>query len=155
MDTELERLARVVKQAQHRQFRALDRALRGIGTTLVQWDALRAIAAMPGASAHALAVATFQTDQAFGTLANRLEAQGLLVRTAGEGRRIAHRLSARGEQMLEKADVVADRTRSELYTPLSRADRRVLLDILGRFVEGDEAILALPAKAKGGRRAAR
>lgn len=151
MDSELERLGRAVKQAQHRQHRAADAALNAIGITLVQWDALRAIAAAPGASAHQLAVATFQTDQAFGTLANRLEAQQLIVREAGEGRRIAHRLSPKGEAMLAEGNAVTDRVRRALYAALSEADRRILASLLERILAGDPASLTLPGADKKGR----
>ena len=154
MDHELERLGRAVKQAQHRQHRAADSALNAIGVTLVQWDALRAIAAAPGASAHQLALATFQTDQAFGTLANRLEAQQLIVRNAGEGRRIEHRLSAKGEAMLAEGNLVTDRVRSELYAGITKADRRILAAILERILIDDPANLALPANKKGRSKAA-
>ena len=150
MDHDLERLGRAVKQAQHRQFRALDTALSGIGVTVVQWDALRAIASSPGASAHQLALVSFQTDQAFGTLANRLEAQQLIVRTAGEGRRIEHRLSAKGERVLAEGNVIAERVRNELYARISKADRRTLAAILDRILIDDDAALALPGKNKKG-----
>ena len=151
MDHDLERLGRAVKQAQHRQHRAADTALNAIGTTIVQWDALRAIAAAPGASAHQLALATFQTDQAFGTLANRLEAQQLVVRSSGEGRRIEHRLSPKGERMLTEGNLVTDRVRAELYAALPKADRRTLATLLDRILIDDEAALALPAANKKGR----
>lgn len=136
MTTDLESLGRAVKQAQHRQHRALDAALSKIGTTLVQWDAIRAIARMPGASAHALAIATFQTDQAFGTLANRLEAQGMIRRLPGEGRRIDHRLTAAGERMLADANVVANRVRTDLFTPLSETERQALAALLAKLSNG-------------------
>ena len=151
MDLELERLGRAVKQAQHRQHRAADTALNTIGTTIVQWDALRAIAAAPGASAHQLALATFQTDQAFGTLANRLEAQHLIVRTSGEGRRIEHRLSRKGEAMLVEGNAVTDRVRTELYADISKADRRALTALLDRILIDDPAALTLPRPSKKGR----
>jgi DNA-binding MarR family transcriptional regulator len=152
MDHELERLGRAVKQAQHRQHRAADAALRAIGTTLVQWDALRAIAAEPGASAHRLALATFQTDQAFGTLANRLEAQGMIVRAAGEGRRVEHRLSAKGEAMLREGNVVIQGVRGALYAGLGKADRRALAALLERVLIDDAAAdLVLSGQNKRGR----
>ena len=93
MTVSVEILGRAIKQAQYRHQRGLDTRLREVGTTLAQWDALRAIDRNPGASAHDLAHETFQGDQSFGTLANRLEAQGLIRRTPGRGRRIAHRLT--------------------------------------------------------------
>lgn len=83
---DLEELGRAVKEAQYRHHRALDTRLSAVGTTLAQWDALRAIARTPGASAHELAVATFQGDQSFGTLASRLAAQHLIERRPGRGR---------------------------------------------------------------------
>ncbi|MER7187616.1 MarR family transcriptional regulator, partial [Streptomyces hyaluromycini] len=43
MHDDLQVLGRAVKQAQYRQHRAMDSALSAVGTTLAQWDALRAI----------------------------------------------------------------------------------------------------------------
>jgi DNA-binding MarR family transcriptional regulator len=148
MPTDLEQLGRAVKRAQHRQHRTLDAALAGAGTTIVQWDALRAIAARPGASAHELALATFQTDQAFGTLANRLETQGLIERRSGEGRRIDHRLTKAGTRTLAAANAIATRVRAELFAPLTEADRAALAAVL------DKLDAAHGTKAKGRPKAA-
>jgi DNA-binding MarR family transcriptional regulator len=137
MTTDLEQLGRAVKRAQHRQHRALEAALVRIDTTVVQWDALRAIALSPGASAHALAVATFQTDQAFGTLANRLVAQGMIERKPGGGRRIEHRLTAVGAQKLAQANTIATKVRADLFTPLPETARRELRRILAQLLEDE------------------
>jgi DNA-binding MarR family transcriptional regulator len=128
-------LGRMVKQAQYRQHRALEAALAPVGTTVVQWDALRAIGRNPGASAHRLAVETFQTDQAFGTLAQRLLAQGLISREAGAGRRIDHELTALGKQVLAEAQIVTDRVRIQLFAPLSAEERKVLQGLLGKLLD--------------------
>lgn len=85
MHTDLQLLGRAVKQAQYRNHRALDTALAAVGTTLAQWDALRAISRSPGASARELAAATFQSEQAFGTLVGRLTKQGVVERSPGRG----------------------------------------------------------------------
>src|SRR5919198_2376468 len=119
MHADLQLLGRAVKQAQYRQHRALDSALTTVGTTLAQWDALRAISRSPGASARALAAATFQTEQAFGTLAGRLVAQGLVERRPGHGRRIEHHLTPAGEETLEAGHKVADEVLSECFSPLT------------------------------------
>jgi DNA-binding MarR family transcriptional regulator len=87
MPVELQILGRAVKAAQYRQHRALDSRLASVGSTLAQWDALRAIGRTPGASARELAAATFQSEQAFGTLAGRLVGQGLVDRRPGHGPR--------------------------------------------------------------------
>uniref|UniRef100_UPI00403FF3F9 hypothetical protein n=1 Tax=Streptomyces sp. SS7 TaxID=3108485 RepID=UPI00403FF3F9 len=47
----------------------------------------------PGAGARELAAATFRSEQALGTLAGRLVAQGLGDRCPGRGRRIEHHLT--------------------------------------------------------------
>jgi DNA-binding MarR family transcriptional regulator len=129
---------RLLKRAQYRNHRAADRALGTIGTTLPQWDALRAISEAPGSSAHDLAIVTFQSDQAFGTLANRLEAQGLIVRTSGHGRRVEHALTEDGQRMLEAGSAVtrvaSDRAFKNL-TPDELATLKVLLDRVGEVPE--------------------
>ncbi|MET8076883.1 MarR family winged helix-turn-helix transcriptional regulator [Streptomyces sp. NPDC005303] len=133
MHGELQELGRAVKQAQYRQHRALDGALQAVGTTLAQWDALRAISRSPGASARELAAATFQTEQAFGTLAGRLTAQNLVERRPGHGRRIEHHLTAVGEQVLAAGHKVADEVLADCFSALPDADRATLLDLLQRL----------------------
>jgi DNA-binding MarR family transcriptional regulator len=134
---DLQALGRAVKQAQYRQHRALEGALAAVGTTLAQWDALRAIGRSPGASARELAAATFQTEQAFGTLATRLTTQGLIERRPGHGRRIEHHLTSAGEQVLERGGKVADEVLAACFAALPAADRAALLGLLRRL-NGEE-----------------
>ncbi|GGV44774.1 MarR family transcriptional regulator [Kitasatospora herbaricolor] len=133
MNGELQELGRAVKQAQYRQHRALDSALATVGTTLAQWDALRAIGRAPGASARELAAATFQSEQAFGALVGRLTAQGAVERRPGHGRRIEHHLTAAGERTLAAADKIADEVLATCFSALPAADRATLLDLLRRL----------------------
>lgn len=130
MATDLEALGQLVKRAQYRNHRAMDEALRSVGVSLVQWDALRAIARRPRATGHDLAVATFQSDQAFGTLAARLQERGLVERTAGRGRRIEHSLTATGAAAFRAGEDVAAATLHELFGPLDEAGRRSLQETL-------------------------
>jgi len=125
-------VGRLLKRAQYRNHRALDRALAAVGTTLPQWDALRAIAESPAASAHDLAVATFQSDQAFGTLASRLIAQGLVERSPGRGRRIEHRLTDAGAHLLDDGAVVAAEVTARSFAELSAAELATLHALLAR-----------------------
>jgi DNA-binding MarR family transcriptional regulator len=129
---------RLLKRAQYRNHRSADRALASIGTTLVQWDALRAISESPDSSAHELAIVTFQSDQAFGTLANRLEAQGMIVRTSGRGRRVEHALTAEGKRMLESGLEVTKATSERAFAKLSAAEVTVLGELLERVGEVPE-----------------
>lgn len=137
MHGDLQALGRAVKQAQYRQHRALDTALSAVGTTLAQWDALRAIGRSPGASARVLAAATFQSEQAFGTLVGRLTAQGLVERRPGHGRRIAHHLTPAGERVLTAGHEAADQVLAACFSPLSGADRAALLGLLQRLTAED------------------
>ena len=131
MPTDIEQLGRAIKIAQSRHHRALDGRLRTVGTSLAQWDALRAVAMNPRASGHDLAVATFQSDQAFGTLAGRLEALGLIERRAGRGRRIEHHLTAEGERVLADGRRAAREVLTSSFAALTEADRAQLLHLLG------------------------
>ena len=134
MTNELQKLGRVIKQVQYKHHRILDAELRQLGTTLVQWDALRAIGRSPGASAHELAVEVFQSDQAFGTLANRLINQGLIERKPGWGRRIDHYLTPAGEKMLEAGHPVVNTIFAASFAQLSELERATLSDLLTRLV---------------------
>jgi len=130
MTTDLEALGQMIKRAQYRNHRTMDTALQDIGVSLVQWDALRAIDRMPGASGHDLAVATFQSDQAFGTLATRLVARGLVERSAGRGRRVEHVLTDAGRAAVDAGHRVAAAVLRDLFDPLDEAERVLLLQLL-------------------------
>lgn len=131
-----QRLAQSIKRVQWRDHRALEGALRGVGTTLVQWDALRAISAAPGASGHDLAEATFMSDQAFATLSSRLLRAGLVERRPGAGRRLEHHLTPSGQRMLEAGGAVVDSTVERLFEALDGAERRALQELLDRVLGG-------------------
>lgn len=136
--SERERLARAIKAAQWRHHRALDARMRALGSTLPQWDTLRAIEAFPGASGHDLAQATFQSDQAFGALANRLVAQGLIERRPGRGRRIEHHLTPAGEALLAEGRREALDVFDASFTRLSAAERRQLLALLDKLSDAPQ-----------------
>jgi DNA-binding MarR family transcriptional regulator len=139
MPDELQLLGRAVKQAQYRQHRALDSRLATVGATLAQWDALRAISESPGATGRALAAATFQSEQAFGTLAGRMMALGLIERRPGGGRRIEHHLTPSGEQVLAAGHRIADEVLATCFGPLDETDRATLLNLLRRVTADQDA----------------
>lgn len=134
MLSEVQILGRAIKQAQYKLHRSVDTRLALIGTTIVQWDALRAIENRPGASAHTLALATFQSDQAFGTLANRLEAQGLIERRAGHGRRIEHHLTPAGKETLDAGIAIVEEVVGGVFEGFSAQERTTLLELVMRVV---------------------
>ena len=138
MPTDLLSLGLAIKRVQHRHHRALDAGLIEIGTTLAQCNALRAIASNPDSSSHKLAGLTFQTDQSFGALANRMVERGLIERVAGEGRAILHHLTPEGERMLRAGDVVSERVLAASFASLNKGERRQLQGLLAKML-GDPA----------------
>lgn len=123
-----------VKRLQMKHHRAATAALRPLDVSLVQWDALRHLHAHPGASLHDLAVLTFQTDQAFGTLAMRLEARGLIRRVAGPGRAVRPELTAEGERVYAAGREVTERVVQESFGPLDDEERALLGGMLERLL---------------------
>ena len=133
MTRELARIALRIKRLQARHHRAIDAALAPLGISLVQWDALRHLHENPQASLHELAGLTFQSDQAMGTLAQRMIDRGLLERTAGPGRAVRHRITAKGEQVRMSAQQLVDDVLAESFRPLSAAELQQLDTILDRL----------------------
>jgi len=134
MPNDLLPLGLAIKRVQDRHHRALDAALVEIGTTLSQWHALRAIQMHPDSSSHKLAGLTFQTDQSFGALANRMVDRGLIRRVAGEGRAILHHLTPAGEQMLAAGHEAAARVLAASFAPLAKAERQQLQALLAKLL---------------------
>ncbi len=116
----------------------MDRRLREVGTSLPQWDALRAISTRPNSSAHALAEMTFQSDQSFGALAGRLVERKMIERVAGPGRAIRHRLTPAGEAALRNGYVLVDQVFEASFAPLTSKERDQLYRLLKHaLVEGN------------------
>ncbi len=134
MSVDLQHLGRAVKRLQHKHHRALDARLIEIGTTLAQWDALRAIDQHPESSSRRLAGLTFQTDQSFGALAGRMVERGLIERVPGGGRTLLHVLTREGRAMLARAHAVANEVIAESFAPLSAAERKQLRALLERLL---------------------
>jgi DNA-binding MarR family transcriptional regulator len=127
--------AHALKRVQHRHHTALNAALGQLGLSLVQWDALRHLHENPGASLHALAGLTFQTDQSFGALAQRMIRGGLIERIDGPGRAIRHRLTARGEELRRAGEDLVDEVVERSFAALSTREVETLHDLLGRILE--------------------
>jgi DNA-binding MarR family transcriptional regulator len=120
--SELAPIALAVKRLQVRHHRAIDGALQDIGASLAQWDALRHLHEHPDASLHDIAVLTFQSDQAMGTLAQRMIDRGLITRAAGRGRAVRHALTDRGEAVRTRAQDLVDQALATSFSPLDPAE---------------------------------
>jgi DNA-binding MarR family transcriptional regulator len=116
---EIGEIGRSVKRLQMRHHRALNASLAPLGLTVVQWDALRHIEENPGASQHLLAELTYQSDQAFGTLAGRMIERGLIERVVAPGRAVQHRLTKEGTSQRRRGNEIVARTLKESFSALS------------------------------------
>jgi DNA-binding MarR family transcriptional regulator len=132
--SELAPIALAVKRLQVRHHRAIDGALQDIGASLAQWDALRHLHEHPDASLHDIAVLTFQSDQAMGTLAQRMIDRGLITRVAGRGRAVRHALTDRGEAVRTRAQDLVDQALATSFSPLDPAEVAVLGRLLAKLV---------------------
>jgi len=130
----LEDVALSIKKVQARHHRNLDVRLGHLGISLVQWNALREINRNPGKSAHVLAELTFNSDQAFGTLATRLVRLGFVTRKPGKGRAIIHILTGRGTEMLNAGQEVLQAFLKLSFAPLTIKERETLLALLSKML---------------------
>lgn len=124
-------VALAVKRLQWRHHReGTQRLAAGAGVSLVQWDVLRHLRGNPDASLHALAEATFQTDQSMGELARRMIGRGLLERVDGPGRAVRHRLTDAGVTACETGARIFDGVLDETVGTLTAKERTTLLGLL-------------------------
>lgn len=100
-----ENLGYVLKQAQMALHTAMDAALRPHGLTVSQYSCLELLSRNPGQTNAQLARGTFVTAQSMNDVLRGLQRRGLVARpaTAASGRSRPTRLTARGEQAVEKA----------------------------------------------------
>jgi DNA-binding MarR family transcriptional regulator len=120
-----------VKRLQWRHHREANRRLSArAGLSLVQWDVLRHVHRSPGASLHALATLTFQTDQSMGELAKRMIERGLLRRAEGAGRAVHHQLTEDGLAAYEAGSGIVDEVLSGTIGRLTDQERTELLGLL-------------------------
>ena len=123
-----------VKRLQMKHHRAATEALRPLDVSLVQWDALRHLHAHPGASLHDLAILTFQTDQAFGTLATRLETRGLIRRATSHGRAVRPELTPEGERVYAAGLVLMEGVVQDSFGALDDDERATFGAMLERLL---------------------
>ena len=131
-----------VKRLQMRHHRNINAGLARHGLSLAQWDAMRHVDENPGASLHDLAQLTFQTDQAFGTLAARMIDGGLIERLPGAGRALRHQLTDKGRGLRKTGDKVVEKVLGDSFASLSPAQ-------LASFDKLLAQLLASPAEDEG------
>jgi DNA-binding MarR family transcriptional regulator len=111
--------------------------LAPLDISLVQWDALRHLDENPEASLHDLAQLTFQSDQAFGTLASRMISRGLIERIPGPGRAIRHRLTEHGLELRHAGAKIAARVMAKSFATLTNEQLDQFDEILTKLLNSE------------------
>ena len=127
----------MIKHIQHRNLRLLETKLAPLGISMIQWNTLRTVDRYPRACMHRLAALTFNSDQAFGTMAIRLRKLGLIERLPGAGRATIHGLTPKGRTLLEAGRPLVQEVLSRTFAPLSEAQCALLKGLLGKLVDDD------------------
>ena len=121
----------------------LDRRLRPLGLTRVQWQALFMIArADGGLTQRELADALDIGAPATVALVDRMERDGLVVRSAvpGDRRRKAVRATAASRRLYARIDATAGALRREVLAGLTRDEASTLASLLAKARERVEAV---------------
>ena len=137
MSRSWETLGLMIKHIQHRNFRLLEARLAPLGISMIQWNALRTVDRHPGICMHRLAALTFNSDQAFGTLAIRLRKLGLIKRLPGRGRAAIHGLTPKGQTLLAAGRPLVQEILSHTFAQLSEAECTTLKNLLRKLVDDD------------------
>ncbi|WP_372348289.1 MarR family winged helix-turn-helix transcriptional regulator [Streptomyces sp. KL116D] len=123
----------LLRQVHQRKHREIDAALTPFGLSMSQYVVLLAVAELPEASAHAVAVRTAQTDQSVGATLRTLVETGLVDRADGMGRLYRHRLSSRGKALVQRCEEPVRAKLKEVFAPLSEAEVAQLRSLLERL----------------------
>ncbi|MFF4283372.1 MarR family winged helix-turn-helix transcriptional regulator [Streptomyces kronopolitis] len=111
-----------------------EEVVRPMGLTLGQWTVLRELKRSPGASASELARAAFHTPQSFGSILQQMQADGLVERTAGRGRIVDNRLTAKGRKVADESIARLDAAVSPALERLDQTDLEELLRLAEKLI---------------------
>ncbi len=124
-----------LRRAQVAVFQHFAQAFAALDLTPGQFGALILIRDNPGLSQSALGAALGVDRSTVVPLIDRLEARSLVVRAASPKDRRSHalKLSPAGAALLDQAEATVRRHEAAVTHRLSDAERRTLLDLLGRI----------------------
>lgn len=116
---------------------AFARKVEGRGVTVAEWVLLRVLHGAAPTAPSVLADRLGLTRGAVSKLADRLEAKGLLVRTASESDGRAHTLALtpEGAALVPVLAALADENDAEFFADLTPEEREIIEGALRRIVE--------------------
>jgi len=123
---------------------------REFDLTPVQYAALIAVRTHPGIDATRLSLVIAFDRSTLGSVIERLEAKGLIVRRPGTGdRRVKSlHLTAAGRALLQKVRDAVDRAQERMLKPLKASERKTLMDLLVRLVDLNNEAARVPLRAE-------
>ena len=118
--------------------------------TPVQYAALVAIRTHPGIDATRLSAVIAFDRSTLGSVIERLEAKGLIQRSAGDGDKRVKLLflTASGATLLERVMARIDRAQARILEPLKPADRKTLMVLLIQLVDLNNEAARVPMRAE-------
>lgn len=127
-----DRLGHMVKSLEQELSGAKDAALRPMGLTVPQYQALLVIADTPGISGAELARRCLVTPQTMTTVLGNLTVKGLIERRTvpGQGRAMETTITAAGKRLLGRADKKILEVEELLNGQLTKADQQSLRKLL-------------------------
>jgi DNA-binding MarR family transcriptional regulator len=127
-----DRLGHMVKSLEQELSGAKDAALRPMGLTVPQYQALLVIADTPGISGAELARRCLVTPQTMTTVLGNLTVKGLIERRTvpGQGRAMETTITAAGKRLLGRADKKIVEVEELLSGQLTKADQQSLRKLL-------------------------
>jgi DNA-binding MarR family transcriptional regulator len=116
------------------------------GVTPVQYAALRAMAINPGIDQRTLAGKIGLDASTLGGVVDRLEARGLLSRSASaEDRRVRQlALTPEGSALVRSMEPALKRSQERILAPLKAAERREFVRMLGVLVNTNNELSRAP-----------
>ena len=119
------------------------------GLTPVQFAALQGVAAAPGVDQRTLARAIGLDTSTTGGVVDRLEARGLLLRSANPDDRRVRLLSLTpaGAALLRDVTPAMLRAQQRILEPLPVHEQRAFMDMLRRLVTANNALSRAPSEA--------
>jgi DNA-binding MarR family transcriptional regulator len=145
-----DRLGHMVKSLEQELSGAKDAALRPMGLTVPQYQALLVIADTPGISGAELARRCLVTPQTMTTVLGNLTVKGLIERRTvpGQGRAMETTITAAGKRLLGRADKKILEVEELLNGQLSKADQQSLRKLLEKCRSAFANVVTTPVEAQ-------
>ena len=121
------------------------------GVTPVQYGAMSAVLRRPGIDQRTLARTIGFDTSTIGSVIDRLQARGLMVRNASASDRRVRllTLTAKGRQLLQDAEPAVLRAQRRMLEPLPDAQRALFMEMLALLIHENDELARAPSAATG------